>query len=56
MRSPNLSYLLILLVMLFTFTGCDVLLDIFEAGMWIGIILVVLVIALVVWLIRKFLG
>lgn len=56
MKSPNLSYLFILVLMLFTFTGCDVVLDIFEAGMWVGIILVVLVIALVVWLIKKFLG
>ena len=35
-------------------TGMDVIGDIFEAGLWVGVILVVLVIVLVIWLIRKF--
>lgn len=35
-------------------TGCEVVGDIFEAGMWVGIIIVVAVIALILWLISKF--
>lgn len=35
------------------FTGCELIGDIFQAGMWVGIILVVLVIGLVMWLVRK---
>lgn len=38
-----------------TFTGCSVIGDIFEAGLWAGVILVVLVVVLVIWLIKKLL-
>lgn len=56
MKRPDLSLLSLCLLMLLTFTGCDIVLGIFEAGLWVGIILVILVVALVVWLIRKFLS
>lgn len=36
------------------FTGCDAILGIFEAGFWVGIILVIVVIVLIIWLVRKF--
>ncbi len=35
------------------FSGCELIGDIFQAGMWVGIILVVLVVGLVMWLVRK---
>ncbi len=35
-------------------TGCEVIGDIFQAGMAVGIFIVVLVILLIVWLLRKF--
>lgn len=38
-----------LLVMMLS--GCELVGDIFEAGFWVGVIVVVLVIVLVVWLI-----
>lgn len=41
---PVLALLLVL-----TLASCDFVGDVFEAGFWIGVILVVLVIALVVW-------
>ena len=34
-------------------TSCELVADIFEAGMAVGIILVVVVVALIFWLIRK---
>lgn len=37
----------------FVLSGCEAIGDIFAAGMWVGVIVVVLVIALVLWLIRK---
>ncbi|RZJ28524.1 MAG: hypothetical protein EOO48_09640 [Flavobacterium sp.] len=43
-----------LLVVLFSVTSCEAIGDIFKAGMGVGIFLVILVIALVVWLISKF--
>ncbi len=36
-----------------TLTSCEAIGDIFKAGMWMGVIVVVLVIAVVLWLIRK---
>lgn len=47
-------YLMTLLVLLtFTLSSCELVGDIFEAGMWVGIILVVLIIMLIAWLLRK---
>ncbi|WP_140937307.1 hypothetical protein [Sphingobacterium lumbrici] len=37
-------------------TGCSVIEGIFKAGVWTGIIVVVLVIALIIWLIAKITG
>ncbi len=43
------------LLLIFTFTGCTLIGDIFEAGIWVGIIVVVLVIALIFWIVKKML-
>ncbi|TJZ61896.1 hypothetical protein FAZ15_05095 [Sphingobacterium olei] len=37
-------------------TGCSIIEGIFKAGVWTGIIVVVLVVALIVWLIAKITG
>jgi energy-converting hydrogenase Eha subunit H len=34
-------------------TGCEVAGDIFKAGVWVGVILVVGVIGLIVWMVSK---
>jgi hypothetical protein len=34
-------------------TGCELIGDIFKAGMWVGVIIVVVVIALVLWGVSK---
>jgi uncharacterized membrane protein YkvI len=44
---------LLLLSVTTTFAGCEMFGEIFKAGMWIGVIVVVAVIALVLWLLRK---
>ncbi len=36
-----------------TFSSCEAIAGIFKAGMWVGVIIVVLIIALVLWLISK---
>lgn len=46
--------MLIFVLLLVTANSFDIALDIFEADLRIGIILVILVIVLVVWLIKKF--
>jgi len=35
-------------------TSCELAGDIFEAGMWVGVIIVVAVIALIIWIISRF--
>jgi uncharacterized membrane protein YkvI len=48
------SLIAVLLMMLATtFAGCEAIGDVFKAGMWIGVIVVVAVIALVLWLLKK---
>lgn len=37
----------------FLLSGCDIITGIFEAGIWTGIILVVLIVALVLWLFNR---
>ena len=48
----HFQYLAIMLAMI-TFSGCDAIATIFEAGVWSGIIIVVLVVALIVWLFNR---
>jgi len=38
------------------FSGCEAIGDIFKAGMWVGIIAVVVVIAVIIWIISLFRG
>jgi hypothetical protein len=51
-----LSQIFVFLLMAFTLTGCSVIGDIFEAGIWVGIIVVVLVIVFVIWIIKQFIS
>lgn len=48
--------LLMVLVILFSFTSCEVIGDIFKAGMGFGIFLVIFIVAVIFFLISKFLG
>lgn len=51
----NLLFRLAVLCMILTgFTSCELIGDIFQAGMGVGIFLVIIVIAIVVWVISKF--
>ncbi len=56
MSTARFTYISFLLLILFSLSGCEIIGDIFKAGVWVGIILVVLVIALIFWLIKKFMG
>jgi hypothetical protein len=50
----NFSILTILsFVTVFLFSSCEVIGDIFKAGMWVGILVVVGIIALVIYLISR---
>lgn len=45
---------LCLVVLAVMFSSCEAIGDIFQAGMTVGIVIVVLIIALVLWLVSKF--
>ncbi len=49
-----LPKILLLMVVLFTATSCELVGDIFQVGMGVGIFLVILIIAVVVWIISRF--
>jgi hypothetical protein len=55
MKNKTLKLTLVFVILL-TFTSCEVIGDIFKAGMGFGIFLVVFIIALIVFIISKFLG
>lgn len=56
MKNLNISTIVLLLTFLTLFSGCSVIGDIFEAGMWVGLIGAVLVVVLIIWIIRKLMG
>jgi hypothetical protein len=37
-----------------TFSGCELIGDIFKAGIWVGIIIVIIIAAVIMWIVRKF--
>lgn len=47
------SIYLLLLTMIVLLSSCEAIKSIFSAGVWVGVILVVAVIALIIWLIAK---
>jgi uncharacterized membrane protein YkvI len=51
-KRPNLP-LLVLLVLALSSAGCALVEGVFKAGLWVGAILVLLVVAVVVWILRK---
>lgn len=53
--SNYFNYLIIFLLA-FTLTSCEIAGDIFTGGMWTGVILVVVVIGVVIWGISKMFG
>ena len=52
LRSATLRLSLLLLLAL-TVSGCSFVGGIFKAGLWVGVILVVLVVVLIMWLVGK---
>ncbi|MFD1771848.1 hypothetical protein [Sphingobacterium suaedae] len=50
------SFIALIVFATMTLTSCEVIEGIFKAGVWSGVILVVLVIALIIWIIAKVAG
>lgn len=53
-RTPLFTIAIIAAAM--TLSGCEMIGDILQVGIWMGIILVAIVIAIIYWLYRKFSG
>ncbi|WKL49855.1 hypothetical protein Q1W71_08735 [Flavobacterium pectinovorum] len=49
----NITRLLMVFVILFSFTSCELVGDIFKAGMGFGIFIVVFVIAIIIWIFAR---
>ena len=50
----NNGILLALLFVITAMSSCEVIGDLVEFGVWVGILLVVAVVALIWWIVRKF--
>ena len=50
------SLLSLFILMAVAFTSCQAIGDIFKAGMWSGIIVVVIIIALIIWIFSRMSG
>ncbi|HEV8344173.1 MAG TPA: hypothetical protein VGR30_17605 [Candidatus Binatia bacterium] len=50
-RDPSLSAFLLLSAL--TLAGCEIIGDIFKAGVWVGVILVIAVIGIIAWIVSK---
>jgi hypothetical protein len=49
----SMSLYALLLLSAATLAGCEVIADIFKAGVWTGVILVLLVVGVIIWAISK---
>ncbi len=49
----RVNYVILALLML-SLSSCELIGDIFEVGVWVGILMVAAVIGLVIWLISRF--
>lgn len=48
--------LAVIVLLATSLSSCELIGDIFKAGIWTGVIMVVLVVALIIWLISKVFG
>lgn len=47
-------YLPVIALMTLTMTGCEVIGDIFKAGIWVGVIIVIAILAVVAFIVKMF--
>ncbi|WP_168199972.1 hypothetical protein [Flavobacterium sp. KBS0721] len=52
----NITPLLMVFVILFSFTSCEVIGDIFKAGMGFGIFIVIFIVAIIIFIFAKLFG
>lgn len=52
----NYSAFFLIIISSFLFNGCEVIGDIFKAGIWVGIIIVIAIIAVIAFVVKMFSG
>ncbi len=52
----KITRLLMVFVILFSFTSCELVGDIFKAGMGFGIFIVIFIVAIIIWIFAKMFG
>ncbi|WP_162912090.1 hypothetical protein [Pontibacter actiniarum] len=53
MKNIRMYLMTLLVLLMFTMSSCELVGDIFEAGMWTALIIIVLIVILITWLFRK---
>jgi membrane protein implicated in regulation of membrane protease activity len=56
MKNIRVYFMVMLILLTFTLSSCELVGDIFKAGMWVALIIIVIVVLLVVWIFRKLRG
>jgi hypothetical protein len=56
MKNLKAYFAAMLLMLTFTLSSCEMIGDIFKAGMWTAVIGIVLVVVLIMWLLRAIRG
>lgn len=54
MKSLRIFYTALAIFLMSSLSSCDFIGDVFEAGFWTAIIVVILFVAIIIWIIRKF--
>lgn len=49
----NLYHVLLLVMMSFTLTSCEAIADIFQAGVWVGVVVAVVIIGIIIMIVRS---
>jgi len=53
MKNMNIYAIVVLFSLTITFSSCAAIAGIFKAGVWTGIIFVVVIIAIIIWIISR---
>ena len=56
MKNLRAYFSAILILLMFTMSGCELIGDIFKAGMWTAVILIVIVVLIIMWILRAIRG
>ncbi|MGV3502310.1 MAG: hypothetical protein ACO1O1_01270 [Adhaeribacter sp.] len=56
MKNMQAFFSLVAILLLVTMSSCEVIGDIFQAGMWFAVIIIAIVVIVILWIIRKLRG